>query len=538
MSLATQRMCGLTWRCAGHEGAIDAGGDISRSVKHINVGTESVYANLKVFISTCLSSHEVCRISPMGFVPSRLIKVRLDSGPNHVRLVETTSDGQWTWACLSYVWGGDQRHKTTRNVRPGYLRDMSFEMLPQTIKDAVSVCRGLAIPYLWVDSLCIVQDDELDKAREIPQMAMIYRHALLTIAAANAQNVDEGFLHHQLPLCYRRLAPTGLRFRDRCGEESKALVLTEEFHRLVRTTNEPIDARAWALQEQLLSPRLLSYSSHGPLWSCRVLSQDAIERPNRVSRPRAITYYHGVVPCIPGLAMQPWESVVHFYSSRQATLHSDRLVALSAVAQTYSENNQDYGVYLAGIWDWSIHLGLLWTVGNEDILPRPPEYTAPTWSWASVGGAVQYKCKPLEVDEAFKFISAQTRKVNSNEFGAVTDGTLTVDARVRNCRVEKQRQEWSSTSPHFQISDGPHIRLEADTMEFWTSTCNEDIEVTLLLVAYYRIHLFGLVLAKNANSDSFSRVAGFKAQNEFFIKSQQEYDDFFKGFEIKRVNIV
>lgn len=539
-------MHGLTCCCAGHEGAIDAFGDVSLSVLHSKVDTESVYGNLQAILSSCQSSHEVCRISPTGFVPSRLLEVSPDPGPSRVRLVETTSGRQWTWACLSHVWGGDQRQKTTRDVLPEYLENICFETLPQTIKDAVNVCRGLLIPYLWIDSLCIVQDDKLDKAREIPRMALVYRHARLTIAAANAHNVEEGFLHHQRPLCYRRFAPTGLRFRERRGGESKALVLTEHQSRHHETT-EPIDTRAWALQEKLLSPRLLSYSSHGPLWSCRALLQDATQEPAQVSHPRAIVHdpiaplvYDDIVPCIPGLATQPWESVVQLYSSRQATLHSDKLVALSAVAQTYSENNQDYGAYLAGIWEKSIREGLMWWVENIDILPRPPEYTAPTWSWASVGGVVHYEreYRSLKFDEDFKVVSAKTIKVNSNEFGALTAGTLIVDARVRGCCVEKQRQEWPSPFTFFQISDGPEILLRADTLEIWTSICNEDTEVTLLLLAGSSDLFHGLVLAKTADNDSFVRVSHFTAENDRSIKSRRDYDEFFAAFEVKRVTIV
>lgn len=544
LSFDIKRMRGLTWCCAGREGAIDAGVDISRSVFQRNLGTESLYVNLKQTLSICLSSHKYCQISPVGFAPSRLLQVSPDSGPNHVRLVKTTSDGQWTWACLSYVWGGEQRHKTTSNVLLNYLRDMSFKVLPQTIQDAVSVCRELSISYLWIDSLCIVQDDELDKAREIPQMALIYRHALLTISAANAHNVNEGFLHHQRPFCYRQFAPTSLRFRDNYGEESKAFVLAEKHDRYtVHRVNDPIDTRAWTLQEKLLSPRLLSFSSHGLLWSCRTLFQNLVEQPDQSSNPRAARTPgykpDDVVPCIPGLEMEPWETVVQLYSSRKAKLHADKLVALSAVAQTYSENNQDYGAYLAGIWYNSLPLRLLWIVEKTDVLPRPHEYTAPTWSWASVGGAVQYgRAEILDVDEYFNFISAQTRKVSSNEFGAVTDGTLVVDARVRTYRVEKQKQKWPSPWPLSHFSDGPSILLKADTTEFLTSICNEDTEVTLLLVGHDWSGLYGLVLAKITNGGSFRRVARFEVKHGYHKESQQEYDRFHKGFEIKRVAIV
>lgn len=245
----------------GRDGVFDLDEDLSHHVLPLKFDTREVYANLKTFISSCLSSHKACQISPMGFVPSRLLEVSPASDPNHIRLVETTPGWQCTWACLSYVWGGDQRDKTTMSILPEYLNDICLDILPQTIKDAVSVCRELGIAYLWIDSFCIVQDDEIDKAREIPRMAFIYRYALLTIAASRAHTVDEGFLHHVSPFCYQRFAPTSLRFRDRCGRESKVVIMTEECPKFIlHKPKEPIESRAWTLQEQLLSPRLLSYT--------------------------------------------------------------------------------------------------------------------------------------------------------------------------------------------------------------------------------------------------------------------------------------
>lgn len=238
--------------------------------------------------------------------------------------------------------------------------------------------------------------------------------------------------------------------------------------------------------------------------------------------------------------MEPWEFVVWLYSSRKATLHSDKLVALSAVARTYSENNHEYGTYFAGLWENSMPVGLLWNVEGEDILPRPSDYTAPTWSWASVGGAVRYKNDDLEVDDDFEIIRVQTTTANSNGFGAVTDGTLVLDARVRDCRVVKRWKEMPTGSPwsFLRIFEGPKMVFDADTMEFWTSLCN-DSEVTLLIMGDKRERIYGLVLTKHIKSDTFSRAGFFEFSHQFSeIESQQEYDGFFEGFEIKRVTII
>lgn len=539
-------MRGLIRCFAEREGVSDLDGDLFRHVLHRNFDTREFYANLKTFISRCLSSHKACKIPSIGFVPSRLLEVSPGSDPNHIRLVETTTGGQKAWASLSYVWGGDQRHKTTMSNRAEYLKEICLDVLPQTIKDAVSVCRGLGIAYLWIDSFCIVQDDEVDKSREIPQMALVYRHALLTISASCAHTVDEGFLHHVSPLCYQNFPPTTLRFRGRCGRESKVVVLTEEYSRLrFHKPEEPIDSRAWALQEELLSPRLLSYTSHGPRWSCRCLFQHINGQPDRESLPRYANsrrgkIYDQIEPCIPGSKLPAWESVVQLYSPRQATLHSDKLVALSAIAQTYGEYNEECDTYLAGIWEKSLPHSLLWEV--ENIRPRPVEYRAPSWSWASVDGEVQYRWGGLKVDGDFKIISAQTRKVDSNEFGAVTAGMLVVDARVRDCRVGKESKNLPSGCHYFTIDDMPEIRVKVDTMEFRTLICNEVAEVTLLLVAgesrYEDAWRSGLVLAKNNDGSSFNRVSLFYFCAETSEESQLRYERFFERSEIKRVTIV
>lgn len=550
--LEIKQKSGLTWCCVGSEGAIDAGGDLSHQVLTRKDNTERVYADIKTLIASCLFSHGACRISPVGFVPSRLLKVRPDSGLDHIRLVETRSEGHWTWACLSYVWGGDQRHKTTKSVLPEYLKDICLEVLPQTIKDAVRVCRELGIPYLWIDSLCIVQDDELDKTREIPQMSLIYRHALLTIAAARARNVEEGFFHNMRPLCYRRFAPTSIRFRDMRGRESKPFVLTEkDITSRAHSTYEPIDSRAWVLQEQLLSPRWLSYSSHGLEWSCWSSLQRVNGQPVGASSPGDIAELAGSIrstgikPCIPGLEMTPWESIVRLYSPRKAMLYSDKLVALSAVAQVYSENSKRNDTYLAGIWRNSMPRSLLWHVEAEYLCHRPPEHTAPSWSWASVGGEVRYGNTTSEVDGDCKLIDVRTRTVNSNVFGAVLDGELILDAKVRECRVRyNDSQTNRSVLPHeiayFRVSGGPKIGFEADTMEFWTSICNEDTDVTLLIVTDESLFgRKGLVLVRNTDSESFIRVSFFKTIYDFDERvSRREYDEFFEGFTVKRVTIV
>lgn len=96
-------------------------------------------------------------------------------------------------AALSYYWGGEQKMKTTTEIKP-YRTKIEFDRPPATIKDAIKVTYHLDLTYLWIDAFCIVQDDNDDKARDVTSIAYIYQGAEVTIAVSRAQSVDEGFL--------------------------------------------------------------------------------------------------------------------------------------------------------------------------------------------------------------------------------------------------------------------------------------------------------------------------------------------------------
>ena len=184
-------------------------------------------------------------------MPTRIIEIIDSVDKCQLKLRDISSIENAPYAALSYCWGGEQVVKCTTDTINTWLIEIPFGILPKTIQDSVTVCRRLAIRYLWIDSLCIVQDDTPEKSFEIAQMPHIYRNARLTIAAARARTVREGFLHHrtatehiqdifELPYCGPGADGSITLFRTELGPE-------------------PIDERAWTLQERLLSPRTLEF---------------------------------------------------------------------------------------------------------------------------------------------------------------------------------------------------------------------------------------------------------------------------------------
>ena len=165
-----------------------------------HVGSPKVLALAKACIEECAREHKACRAITLdpALLPRRLINC---SDPRRVRIVEIDGSTSGRYVALSYVWGGPQPHRTTRKNLASYKRDgIDPAILPQTIQDAIRVTRALGILFLWIDSLCIIQDSDEDKHRELASMRDVYRYAYVTIDAARTAMVTEGFLHDCRPL--------------------------------------------------------------------------------------------------------------------------------------------------------------------------------------------------------------------------------------------------------------------------------------------------------------------------------------------------
>lgn len=229
------------------------------------------------------------------------------------------------YAVLSYCWGGDQVFKTVESKRGTVSR--ARKDLSQTIQDAVLVTRQLKLEYLWVDSMCIIQDSVEDKSALISQMHKIYTCAQVTIAASKASKCTEGFLaprvnvpQFYIPIRY----PSGRVGPHRFGR----VILIASPHRSV----EPLVIRAWTLQESLLSRRILSYGSLQLHWYCATTEHcdgGIIDRnsANFVSfqplEETAIDYPRRRVECKSlrkDLTSLPWLEFVEQYTKREMSV--------------------------------------------------------------------------------------------------------------------------------------------------------------------------------------------------------------------------
>jgi hypothetical protein len=412
-------------------------------------------------------------------MPTRVIEVIKGKTNWRLRLHHPNPSTKKPYVALSYCWGGDQVIKTTKHTIKAWTVSLPFEILPKTIQDAIIVTSKLNILYLWVDALCIIQDDAEDMAREISQMAHIYYAAMITVAASRAKTVNEGFLQvrdagNPPHLIFE------LPYQTTKGELG-SVTLVNPMRGRDTYSLDPLDTRAWSFQEKLVSPRLLDYRSRQLRWECR-LSGDRTQYvdgwkdldsnyPFGSSRdwlfndPDLIYTKHEE-------HLKEWSRVVDSYSTRSLTFFSDKLPALSAAADVFGSVLSDD--YVAGMWKNALRFNLCWrrkTVWIPSIA-RPRAYQAPSWSWASINEPVtMYSPNDFHViDSKFtlQILHCHVRLADEKvPHGAVTSGVLTVKGRMKQIErnFHKNSKKWDWTMCIKAGSDVAPTTISLDALE-------------------------------------------------------------------------
>jgi hypothetical protein len=331
------------------------------------------------WLSGCVKHHG-CVPQSEAALPTRVLDLTaLASG--YIRLHVPSLDTKEHYAALSYCWGAGESYTTTSTTMLQHMDKIPIGKLPKTIQDAIRITAELNVRYLWVDALCILQgQDEAsrnDWKQESAKMESVYGGAYVTIVAASARRSDRGIIFPRS--C--QLVSVG----NIAG--TKGLVMVKQRPSAMDTFgDDPIHTRAWALQENLLSQRLL-ICRHGELiWQCdvRMLSESDTEPNNYLLDP--IYRYRLLKDKV------TWDPIVDNFCRRNLAYDSDKLPAIAGLARKYHNVTGDR--YLAGLWERDFLAQLLWTtqyrLGSFAVRSgRPAEYRAPSWSWASVTGPIR-----------------------------------------------------------------------------------------------------------------------------------------------------
>ena len=345
---------------------------------------------------------------------------------------------------------------------------LDTRQLPKTILDAIQISKGLGFSYLWVDALCIIQDSSEDKVIELAQMHRVYQCSALTIVAANAHSSSQGFLQTVSGPSFF-VEPFEITSGGEAGGQHRS-TLALGYRSYYLPNKDPINRRAWTLQERVLSSRLLYHSYDGMKWSCpsTFIDPGAPEDapptfPKLISSEAQPVEKHELMEEDEYTAFmrERWLDLRAEYTERQLTYpDADKLAAIAAVAEVFALNTK--WSYIAGMWQEYLLLDLHWhrdttslaiLPGRDEPLnplrPRPSRYRAPSWSWAAIDGHVVSTDDPRE-PFCIRILTCNADLVDSRlPFGSVKGGALEVVGKAINLRWR-----WASEEDSTNFDDG------------------------------------------------------------------------------------
>ncbi|KXX78515.1 Heterokaryon incompatibility protein 6, OR allele [Madurella mycetomatis] len=308
-------------------------------------------------------------------------------------------------------------------------------MLPATFQDAIDFTRRLGLRYIWIDSICIIQDSPKDWAEQSSLMADIYGNAHLTICATASAGSDGG-CYLPTPEFWRphKIMPLGPDKKEytvyvRGHLDERHVPDWSQASRGAHPRNFPLLTRAWAFQERLLSPRLVHFAAGEIMWECFEASDCECRRglpsmfPKFLPEKMMFREPQAAAGDLEALTRH-WRHIVFAFSGLELTLAKDKLPALSGVAKRTLRLRPADDEYLAGLWRKTLLTDICWT-GFRNDLRRPQAWRCPSWSWASVDGVVQGHFGLSGPRRTYSTIHhASVTLAGPDPMGEVTDGEI------------------------------------------------------------------------------------------------------------------
>jgi hypothetical protein len=414
-------------------------------------------AQVYKWLEDCISTHPQCRpYLPVPYTELRMLDLSSPSGSDMpwVRLVEGV---QLTarFAALSHCWGMGKHLTTTKSSLVEHKKSIPMPSLPKTFRDAVAVCRFLRIDYLWIDSLCIIQDDARDWEEESQKMGSVYQYAHLVISADAAADSSVG--------CFtRRDICTSVQSDPDDGPNQAICLSARRAIQHAQYTDafadheyrDPLSYRAWVLQEWLLGRRVLHFTGREIVWDCKVSFEcecggfERLASTPDTERDCSANSMRGLRGEMARFLQRPrcqntttlarvglWLDVVEEFTMRQLTKPSDRMIAISGLASEIGSSDPSLGGYFCGFFRYRLVEQLLWTRYAIDERPqrRFGPTIAPSWSWGSINQPVSWDKRSWLDDSASEeevkvVASVSVDTGNGDQFGQVVTGLLTITA--------------------------------------------------------------------------------------------------------------
>ena len=471
--------------------------DISHLALHPDGYNSAVIEQAKKWLHICRTTHvgQCDNLKYSSETPRLLIEILSD------RQIQLCKRPEAEYVALSYCWGDSEKYTppqkkeidrgmTNKRNEGDRHQPFSIATLPSTVRDALQIIRAMDIRYAWIDTLCINQDTK----EGVLEMHKVYSNALFTLSSCATTTGTARFLDQREAWSLRtepcRLGGLWLTTSDMSLNELRL--------------RSPLAARAWTLQEERLSPRILYVTSNRMYWSCAVASEMEMkpsydQKPAKLARPVYAAsdrnlqmpqaqrfllacagrnapdnseYLHGY-----------WTDIVKSYAMRDMGNPKDRLTALSGVAAKYLGASKA-DEYLAGLWSNNLADGLVWkaqeAVDHSEVNPDAPKF--PSWSWAKLPYPSEIEfphtvgMSPQNTSTStFRRLPddiSSTSKDNADEKDAVERGQHVRQLRVRGrtralWSLKSIRIDWSSITQmvekeeRYTFADNPERDVHA-----------------------------------------------------------------------------
>ena len=365
-------------------------------------------------IAEC-AGHAPCKISDDACLPDRVLAISLSPSREGadailaVRLHKSVNVKK-SYATLSHMWGGHQPLRLLKGNIADFRNGINWSSLPKTFQQAIKFTKQLGIDYIWIDSLCIIQDSAEDWRSQSSKMASIYENSHITLAASVAENSLAGCFRNPDPFlkgcvtngrerAYTHDASDLQNLLQKDAKGPLVFMRGDVKHRTpsrLEATALPLLQRGWVYQERLLSPRVLFFGEVDLMWECNqrmscyckswTHSYSRNVRSHPVKQQHAASFSLGLdraKPLNPASLSGRWVRNVEEYSALQLTFMKDQLPAIAGIAKQFSRYMGD-NTYASGMWTaflielmaWAVHRNALRRDQSE------PKTTArPSWSW-------------------------------------------------------------------------------------------------------------------------------------------------------------
>lgn len=494
-----------------------------QSTKEDSTGNEAVAHLLRGWMNNCVESHAECqREVSSPYQPSRLLEVSEDM----VRLVERDADDAADddddddelktitrrYATMSHCWGGKENFLVLRPENYAQFRDgLPISEFEPSFRDVFLTVRRLGLVYIWIDCFCILQGNSVeateDWRQEADKMKLVYLNSFVNLSATHAKNPSEGCFTTRSPSA---VSTPGVFVWPGSPEQAYQIYSSDRFYQDVGVDGlkaNAIFSRAWIYQERLLSRRMIHFSQGQVYWECSETPLALESFPDGIDvdqkqyvhmAPFSITQSMGTTS---SEMLVGWHEMLDQYARCALTFPSkDKLLALGGVAKHFAESVGK--TYTGGYWRDFVVPQLCWRQAPARSATRSLEWRAPSWSWASMDGPLNFCNVDMHFEthpepdykELVSSIMVDMQpKTAGDGFGPLSAGSLILRGRLINATVGFQEEKDGArklqvtsvdgiSSNDFEFKDSVLANFDDPGNDFAGQQDTWDVEILLLRV--------------------------------------------------------